>query len=197
MVITHNSWRPHGQFEDKAYRCFPRKEYADQFIRGEIRFGVIDYYKNIEDDIRRDKTEGESHFIVGVRSGHSFFASNSIYILCFHRTLQSAKESGFGPFIVEINNVRQLAEDITEQLEKSPSKFFAGIEGVIVVYTKGEVIERKPSSIEIGRLAYAQKPRDPFSVENEFRFVIISKEYLGDFLTIKLGKHLDYAKLIS
>jgi hypothetical protein len=187
--------KAHGQFDNCAFRSFSKKEHAEQFIAGKIRFTSIYHYEEIKDEKRRDKTEGKSHVVVNSRSIQSKFASNSIYIVSFHRTLQSAKENAIGPFIVEIKNPKQLAEDITEQLQLLPMKCFGGVEGVIVEYTKGEECERELNSVDIATLAYAQKPREPFYSENEFRLVIICKESIGDFFTVQIGRKLDYCKM--
>ena len=55
-----------GQFGDRAYKAFDRKEYAAQFLEGKIRFRKIYSYRKMEDEIRRDVTEGDSH-VVGER----------------------------------------------------------------------------------------------------------------------------------
>ncbi len=185
-----------GQFENVAYRSFPKLEYARQFLSGKIRFGNIYKYKKIENKELRDQTEGDGHVNINGMSYHSMFASNSIYIYCFHRDLESAKQANFGSIIVEISNPKLLAEAITENLSKRSDKFFGGIEGVIVEYDKGKERSKELSNIEIARLAYSQKPKEPFHTENEFRFVFISEEDYGDELEIDLGESLKNCKII-
>jgi hypothetical protein len=185
-----------GEFEDCAFRSFPEKERAEQFVAGEITFRSIYHYRTIEDEKRRDRKEGNAHVVVNARSKFAMFATNSIYIVSCHRTLQSAKQSLFGRFIVEIRNPRRLAEEITKQLHQLPIKSFGGVEGVIVEYTKGGAWKREPTSVDMARLAYAQKPPE-FSKENEFRFVLICNASAHDSLTVRMGRKLDYCRMHS
>ena len=99
----------HGEFEDVLYRAFKKKAHAEQFISGKIRFGCIYKYKNIEVLELRDKTEGEAHVTVDGADYRSMHASKHTYIYCFHRTIEAAKESDFGPYIVKLENPKSLA----------------------------------------------------------------------------------------
>ena len=175
----------HGEFPNILYRSFETLEYAQNFCSGQIRFGSVIGYQKIEDEKRKDETEGVGHFVVAGVDSKVKFASNQPYALCCHLSLASALETKHGKFIVEINNSIWLAEELTRVIGLSSSKYFGGIEGVIISYTKGQIFEEKPGSYEISQLAYSQKP-EKFKHENEFRFVFIRKEFGGNNITIQL-----------
>ncbi len=105
-------------------------------------------------------------------------------------------QSKFGKFIVKIINPKQLAIDITKWLEKQPYKHFGGIEGVNVEYSHGEEININPTSTELARLTYAQKPSS-FHDENEFRFVFIRKSSKDKHVDIKLNKTQKFCKILE
>jgi hypothetical protein len=186
-----------GQFESVAYRSFTKLEYATQFLSGKIRFGNIYKYKKIENEKLRDQTEGEGHVYINGMSYYSMFASNGIYICCFHRNIESAKQANFGSIIVEICNPRSLAEAITKNFVTRKNKFIGGIEGVIIEYDKGKERSKELSNIETARLTYSQKPKEPFHTENEFRFVFISEEDYGETFEVDLGKSLNNCRIIT
>ncbi len=175
----------HGNYPEIVYRVFDNIEYANDFIKGIIRFSLLQNYKSTDDTKRKDITEGEAHVIHNGRSCHSSFASNRFYVLCCHRSLEAAQQSKFGKFIVEITNPKQLAEQMTKWLAKQEFKHFGGIEGVNIEYTHGEKVYNKATSIELARLTYSHKP-DSFSDENEFRFVFIRKACQDNYVFIKI-----------
>lgn len=190
------SLEAHGDYPQTVYRVFDDIKYAKAFINGTIRFSLLQKYKCIEDKLRRDITEGEAHVVHNGLNYHCSFASNSFYILCFHRTLEAAKQSKFGEFIVEITNPQQLATEITKWLETRSYKHFGGIEGVNVKYSHGKEVDSKPTAIELAKLTYSQKPSF-FSDENEFRFVFIRESCKDDYEFIKLGKVQKFCKIIE
>lgn len=185
-----------GQFPPLVYRAFSKAEYAEQFMNGNIRFGNIYYYKWIEDEQRRDRTEGESHLKYSGRDQHGMFVSNAIYVLCCHRTIDAAVRNCLGSHIVLIRHPKRFAEAITSAIENLPGTFFGGVEGCTIEYTKGQEVEEKPSGYNIVRLAYCQKP-DRFSPEDEFRFAIIRKTSVGDFMNVTIEGPLDYFEYIE
>lgn len=107
-----------------------------------------------------------------------------MYALCCHKDIKSALTSNHGSFIVEINDPRYLAEELTRSLRSLRSRHIGGIEGVMISYDKGEEVTERPTSPQIPRLTYAQKPAC-FSGENEFRFIFIRKQFAGNFLFLK------------
>lgn len=182
---------PHGNFPDILYRAFDKLEHAHDFLNGKIRFGKLDYYRNIENHNRQDVSEGIGHFICNGKSSFVEFASNEIFILCFYKSLNAAKKHNIGNHMVKIQNPMCLAEEITHHLHTLPGKFFGGIEGCNVEYTKGHDIPKVPGNPEIARLAYVQKP-DRYGDEDEFRFIILRKNQNNndEFLLINLEKSL-------
>ena len=186
----------HGDYPNTVYRVFDDIQYAEDFINGSIRFSRLQNYKHIEDELRRDNTEGEAHVIHDGLHHHSSFASNSFYILCFHRTLEAAQQSKFGKFIVEITNPRQLAIEITKWLDKQPYKHFGGIEGVNVEYSHGEEVDIEPTTIELARLTYSQKPIF-FSDEDEFRLIFIRESCKDDHVFVEIGGTTEFCNMVT
>lgn len=180
------SLQAHGCYPKTVYRVFDKLEYATDFLNGRFRFSRIQNYKNIEDALRRDDSEGESHVVYNGLSHHSSFASNLVYILCFHKTLKAARQSKFGKIIVKIKNPKKLAAKITAWLEEQPYQYIGGIEGINIEYTYGQEVDTKPESTERARLIYAQKP-SYFSDENEFRFVFIRESCEDDHIFIDIN----------
>ncbi len=191
-----NKSTPLGNYPDVVYRAFSEREYAQQFIDGNVRLGNIYYYKKIECAKRRDKTEGESHVVYEGVNKHGMFATNTIYILCCHKTLLSVAKCKLGGHVVKINDPQTFAKDITSALEQSQDKYFGGIEGCCVEYSKGMESSASLNGYEIVRLAYCQKPLS-FSPEEEFRFVAIRKDSIGDFLSIQLNEAMKYCEIIN
>jgi len=174
-----------GEFPDTLFRSFDRLEYAQQFINGFVRFGAVSGYKEIEDEGRRDKTEGVGHFTSKGVDTKIQFCSNVFYALCCHRDLSSALKTSHGKYIVEIANPLLLAEELTRVLRELKSKNFGGIEGVVIEYDKGNERNSELDSYHKSRLTYCQKPVE-YSSENEFRFVFCRKEFAGNNLCIQL-----------
>ena len=169
----------------KLFRVFDKLEYAQQFLDGYLRFGTVLGYTKVDDEGRRDETEGTGHIVYEGSDTKIEFCSNIFYALCCHLTLNAALKSGHGKYIVEIFNPLHLAEDITRILRSSSAKHFGGIEGVKIQYDKGEVVEDKLSSYDKSRLTYCQKPAS-YAHEEEFRFVFCRKEFAGNYLFIKV-----------
>jgi hypothetical protein len=162
----------HGTFPSVAYRGFAELEHLELFLRGEIRFGLLSHYRQIECETRHDPTEGIGHYRFMGADHHSIFASNAIYVLCFSRTESGARR--FGPHIARTEHPRRLAEVITAQLPQTGLTFYGGVEGVPVEYSKGGALESAPDAYHIARFAYSQKP-ESFLADEEFRFVLVRK----------------------
>ena len=174
-----------GEYPDILFRTFDHLEYAQQFLNGFVRFGTVLGYVNIEDEGRRDPTEGTGHYTSSGIITKIQFCSNVFYSLCFHRDLKSAIETGHGKYVVEISDPLYLAEEITRSLRTLASKHFGGVEGVIVEYDKGQEREGELDSYQKSRLTYSQK-FEKYAHENEFRFVFCRKEFAGNNLIIRL-----------
>ncbi|MEZ0123549.1 MAG: hypothetical protein AB9Q23_05970 [Candidatus Reddybacter sp.] len=175
-----------GEYPETLFRAFDKLEYAQQFLNGYLRFGTVLGYTEIEDEGRRDVTEGVGHIVHKGLGTKVMFCSNVFYALCCHRTLEAALEVGHGKFIVEIFDPLHLAEDITRVLRSSPAKHFGGVEGVAVEYDKGNEFEHELSSYEKSRLTYSQKPAS-YKPEHEFRFVFCRKEFAGNYHFVKVN----------
>ena len=217
----------HGDYPSCVYRAFDKKEYAEKFINeGRFVLGNLKKYKNMEDSLRKDKTEGEAVFrhpgivtkvFFSKTSDESYAVENPGYVET-HYELDNPKfvlctslpgvdlahmAEKFGKYIVEIDNPRQLATDITSYLETLPHKFVGGIEGCYVKYNKEHIFNNEIEGVKAVTLSYSQKP-DSFKKDCEFRFVAIVKgipskgyEYNEERLEINLNKKLTYAKLIE
>ncbi len=133
----------HGDFPEKIYRVFKKLEHANEFLDGKLRFGNLTYYKHTEYETRRDKCEGEGQVNYEGIDHHCNFASNSFFVLCFHREIKDAINSNFGKYIVEIITPQNLAEELSNTLSEYKEKHFGGIEGVYVEYTFGEKVLKK------------------------------------------------------
>ena len=184
--------KAHGEYPKILYKSFDTLEFAQQFLSGYIRFGNVLEYKEIEDENRRDITEGTGHYSTNGKDTKIMFASNVCYALCCHKDIMSALKSKHGKYIVEISNPLHLAEELTSSLSNLTSKHFGGIEGVHIDYNKGEEKANKLVSHTSSRLTYSQKPKR-FLHENEFRFVFIREEYAGSYLSIKINNPISGA----
>jgi len=175
----------HGEFPETLFRSFDQLEYAQQFLNGYIRFGTVLGYKEIEEEGRRDITEGTGHFTSNGIDTKIQFCSNVFYALCCHKDIESALNTGHGNYIVEIANPLLLAEELNRSIRNLESKHFGGIEGVVIEYDKGCERNEKLDSYQKSRLAYSQKP-EKYSMENEFRFVFCRKEFAGKNIFIRI-----------
>ena len=187
----------HGKIPYRAaYRAFDRHEYATEFLNGHIRFGNLCYYRGIEDDARRDRTEGESPVQVRGTNKHAMFASTVIYGLCLHKTIAAAVRRNPERHLVAVRDPMGFAQALSTALERMPGKYFGGVEGCDNEYTKGQEIAVEPSSSDMARLAFSQRP-ERFSPEAEFRFVIIRKRSVGDFLTIRIADSMHFLSSVE
>jgi len=132
------------------------------------------------------------------------------FCTCLPTVQREHMKNNLGKYIVKINNPRKLAEDINDYLLGDNQK--VSVEGCFVVYNKGERLNGKLGTNERLKLAYKQKPKS-FNPDCEFRIVAMNmgkicngecKFIVGSsegadpeckYITIKLGKELDYAQL--
>ncbi|EOW9232497.1 hypothetical protein ACOA57_003731 [Vibrio cholerae] len=176
--------KAHGEFPNVVYRAFDKREYAEDFVAGRVRFANCNNYKKIQDS-RRDVTEGIGCYLLGEKQQTISFCSNSIFIQCFHRTIESARLANHGNYIIELRNPSHLAVSITKNLHTLPVKFYGGVEGVNIIYEHGLTKSELLSSYESARLTYSQKPSS-YAVEEEFRFVLITEHMIQDHLIIQV-----------
>ncbi len=161
-------------------RFFSKEEYAQSFIAGKVRFGLLNFYKTVEDS-RRDKTEGTAIWNWKNLPNPIYGESSSIttrYILCSShpKAERSVLAKRFGPYIVQINEPMTLKERINFEWRSHPwaSSPLAPSPCIIkqVVYNKGESLEATEGLIPPWDYSYCQKPRKIFEVEMEFRYVL-------------------------
>lgn len=184
-----------GKFPPYCYKAFECKEYAERFMKeGIFRMGCLRSYKTIEDDKRRDPTEGSGHTKEpgienvgwvsknlaektiwvskpGFREHHSEYG-NAIFGFCtsLPEVNRNHMKNDFGTNIVKIDNPKKLAEDINDYFISKEPNFL--IEGNWVIYNKGQKLKKKLTDNERSDMAYTQKP-ERFSPDCEFRIVAI------------------------
>ncbi len=184
-----------GEFPEFCYKAFDYEEHAKQFVdSGTFRLNCLGYCRNMEDESRRDSTEGYGHTkepdIVtvgwvspnpaektiwtkeqGFQEHHSGYG-NAIFCLCtcLQDVNRDHMKDKFGKYIVKINDPRKLAEDINDYFISKEQNFL--IVGCRVVYNKGQELEKKLTDNERLDMSYKQKPVR-FSPDCEFRIVAI------------------------
>jgi hypothetical protein len=88
-------------------RFFPEEDFARQFVAGAIRFGLLEYYRGIEDS-RRDTSEGQSSVCFRApQPVHSTVSSlNRYYILstAHPEVNRSHLPRKYGQFVVRIQS---------------------------------------------------------------------------------------------
>jgi hypothetical protein len=178
-------------------RFFHEEEFARQFVAGEIRFGVLEYYRGIADS-RRDESEGQSSVYFNVKapqliiekqtgrtigatesdnSIHSTVSSlNRYYIMCTSHPeanmFRLARK--YGRFMVRINSPKALLERIqvawrSHDLAIEDGAFIAPVE-----YTKHELRDPDPLLLSPPHLTYSQKPR-LYQEDREYRYMLKCK----------------------
>jgi len=186
--------------------------------------GLLGYYRDIEDHVRSDSSEGFGHiqrreeidvgyFTVGkpdefeVRQELAFMHHRSVMgnpIFIFSTSQEGvdigAMRERFGRYVVCIENPVQLAQDITAHLACGPATFGAGVEGRIIQYNQGEVLDEELEGWDFIAMSYRQKPSN-FGIEKEFRYIAINTNehehrIQCDYIEIDLGGPLEYLTLI-
>jgi hypothetical protein len=189
------------------YKGFDKEEHAILFIeKGKFRLGLIQYYKNIEDANRRDKSEGRSESIVkkylpGFTLRLVGFHGNPLYLFCTsgpNVDLDIMKRKW--PYIVKITDPEKLRKSLCE-IKPINTKMETTGRCMLkkVSYTKGEVLDIDPDSSEAVTLTYIQKPMS-FEEQCEFRYIVTTLPPLDHipelFLKYNIGKKIDYASFV-
>lgn len=206
------------------YRAFSSEKYAIEFVKkGRFRLGLIDQYVKIEDEKRVDQTEGKSSSYVKSTIPHVVMNKktkeiskveykpgylnvvgshvNPLYLLC---TSGEKVDLNFlrkiGSFIVRINDPLALLDDIQNAKPVDTKMEITGkckIEKVL--YTKGQVEDFDPDSMEAIKRSYTQKPPS-YQNECEYRFIVTArpliKEFPDDFIFYDLNHKIEYLDLI-
>jgi len=186
-------------------RAFRTEDQADQFIAGRIRFGLLQRYRKME-GYRGDESEGralirwnlqaENPALCNVTYGGT--SLDLYYALCTsHPAVCKCHMNKFGTSLVRIDDPLELLERICEAWNidnrASGSAFV-----IPVIYNKGELVDPPPYLIAPFNLAYAQKSRDPYSLDREYRYIVACKVGTkeDDSLTLDVGCCSDICTLV-
>lgn len=186
------------------YKGFTEKIHAIEFLKkGKFRLGLLECYKTIEDDNRRDESEGQSLSIVKkYLPDHTLHLKgkhiNPLYLFCTSGPkvdLDYMKTKW--PFIVKINDPKMLKNSINENKPvNTKMEIVSKCKIEEVKYTKGEIIDIDPDSIEAVRLSYTQKPRS-YEDDCEFRYIVTALPPINHepdmYLDYDFGYAIDYA----
>lgn len=222
-TIPQKRLRAHGNYLKTVFRAFKERARAEDFVEhGRFRMGNLRTYTEIEDEGRKDPSEGQGHFQrYGMVTAVDFsrdsdetatltrpgYVHSHIELLnpkfIFSCSMPSVEidllRKRFGPWVVKIEQPRQFAQDICDFLGTLPFRFGGGVEGCVVQYNKGDKASHQLKVASVP-LAYMQQPVI-FSIENEFRFVVIlsgkpSQWLDDDFLPVDLAHKLDYVHFL-
>lgn len=202
-------------------RCFERREHALQFIAGQIRFGLLDFYRKIE-GARQDSREGLVSFDWNKKAPqividpitrqtlgqsesnqnihYSGWSLNPRYILSTSDpdADRSRLIETYGPFIVRINNPIALLERVQIAWQKHVWALDGSAFVAPVVYNKDDVIDANPFLIAPAHYSYCQKPQSSLD-DKEFRYVLTcsvdAKRALTDHLTLSVPDCSDILNL--
>ena len=158
-------------------RFFKKEEHARQFVAGSARFGVLEYYREIE-DVRRDASEGRSS--VYFRAPHPIHSTvtslNRYYILSTaHADADvSLLVRKYGRFIVRINNPLALLERVRVAWQQHELAIDGGAFIAPVEYTKDERRDADPLFLSPVHLTYSQKHR-LYEKDREYRYLLKCK----------------------
>jgi hypothetical protein len=215
--------KAHGRFPRFVYRAFTERSHAEDFVlRGRFRLGNLRVYATLENEERRDSSEGQGRFqrfgtvtsVDFVADSDDTFVSQAPGYVHVHTELLNPTfvlscslpgvnldylRSRFGPWVVRIDEPRRLAQELAKHLETLPDRF-GGVEGCLVHYNKDGRVEEGLSNMASTRLSYSQKPLS-FKPENEFRFVVVvmgtpGRRLNARYLPVDLGGAVKYATVI-
>jgi len=158
-------------------RFFVEEEHARQFVAGKVRFGILEYYRGIEDK-RRDANEGRSSvYFKAPQLVHATYTSlNRYYILCTAHPGASIPclMKKYGRFVVRIDSPIALLERIKAAWQIHDLAVDRGAFVTDVEYTKDELREPDPYFRSPPHLVYSQKPRSDEG-DREYRYLIKCK----------------------
>lgn len=190
-------------------RSFDREEYATQFVSGQIRCGLLTYYRNVE-GARQDNKEGKVLFAWGLKPSLSEsnqtipYRGSSLNPYYIVSTSSSdvdkiVSEERFGRFKVLINDPLALLERIKTVWRTHALALNDGVVIAPVDYNKGEVVAANEYLIAPPRYSYSQKPPS-FFVEKEFRYVLTCSvnvsRHLDDHLYLSAGDCSDICRVL-
>jgi hypothetical protein len=183
------------------YRCFKSADHAEQFLAGAVRFGHLEYYRELDTLGRGDPTEGQAHHrefrpdrqavritkgvaeqlaspgLVDVRAE----SGNPVYVCGL--TQPSSAEAWkrvldeFGRFVVEIDDPERLRADVQAATDaEDPWQRGAPVALWPARYNKGLELASEADGDFLRdplKRAATQKPHD-YAYQNEQRLVVFS-----------------------
>jgi hypothetical protein len=185
----------------KLYRCFKSREHADQLLAGRVRFGILEYYKELEEPGRGDPGEGrgvhteyrQDRMAAVISAGtarevkspgpvtvHSE-CGNPVYIYSLTNPPDAeawdrARED-FGAIVVEIDDVERLRAEIAAALDPAdPWQRKAPVALWPAQYKKGEELSPTVDAELIAdpvKRAVTLKPRS-YEYQHEHRLALFS-----------------------
>jgi hypothetical protein len=175
-------------------RAFTEAEHARQFLAGDIRFGLLQQYRHME-DCRQDETEGRASIRWNLKAedpnlNNATYTGTSLdlyYALCTSAPAGRSHLANFGSFIIQITKPLSLLERVCKAWEND-SRASGEAFIVPVLYNKDELVTPPPYYLAPPCLVYAQKPAK-FSHEAEYRYMISCKVGTKEepFLTMNVG----------
>jgi len=202
------------------YKCFSNSEYASAFLRGQVRFGSLSFYRRIEDPGRGDADEGYGRArewrddrTAVVTQGSNAREVNSpgevvrhselgnpVFICCFTEPREedwSKIKREFGSYVVQIDDQDRLCQDIHAALDHS-CEWQKNAATVMwsVTYDKDQLVSDK--DFDPVRRSVAQKS-GKYSYQAESRVVLISysmQKSIPESVTVNIGRQLEYARLL-
>ncbi|MFT6992998.1 MAG: hypothetical protein ACJASL_004999 [Paraglaciecola sp.] len=213
----------YGKIPAPLYRAFSKREYAEEFCSGRIRFQTLEYYKVIEDSERVDRTEGYSEItapgesivvdlekqelisVPGVENIYAPTFEKSHFIYCLSLPKNGCPDPElykFGSYFVKLNCpsifLRDLA--IAMQLDEKLNVNPPCLEATKVVYDKFDHYDTKPKRAKLNRMRWSQKPSE-YSPEREYRihFQACTVESISedDTYYIQLKEPVKYCEILE
>lgn len=215
-----------GEFPPVLYRISDERWAYELAKRGRLRLSRVNYFVNIEDGVRVDKSEGTAHQLIPgdvhkvsispdgeITSVHTELGLVNLqiesvtptYIMCL-----SYPPDGditklpwkFGSTAVRITDPQRFAQDITDRLtHEGQLRGTPVVECRKVRYDKGEPSDDLSDNIERARLSFSQKPRS-YEREYEYRFAVLAdlfavqRNEVDVHHCVDLGGPLSYAEVI-
>lgn len=193
---------------DFLYRAFEEEIHAIEFLeRGKFRLGLLDVYKTIEEKHRRDQTEGTSNTYIETDFPDILCELGGVdimpkYLMC----TSSSKAEGsyirenFGKYIVKINEPMIFLNDIFNSRPCNSEMTFVGKPKFKEVrYSKGQIQNIDPESMEAITLTYTQKPPS-FKNDCEYRYIVTAlpciKTKPEKYINYELNRRLNYLEIV-
>lgn len=162
------------EIPNSLLRFFTKEVHARQFLSGSAKFGILEYYREIE-DVRRDASEGRSS--VYFRAPHPIHSTvislNRYYILCASHPEAdvSILARKYGRFMVRINNPQELLARIKVAWQNHELAIECGAFIAPVEYTKDELRDADALFLSPPHLTYSQKHRSS-EEDREYRYML-------------------------